>query len=321
MYHASSAKIYHPVSTLDVLTIVTGHPNLDQMGDLRYLSEPLSRGNWQFRPLSPEEIRNLIKKHRRLFFAAPGGPIVRLPAETIRVRGGDGIVRERRTGTISEAYVDHVLRQQGQGKTIFERVVIGIKEIRNNHGQHLAQPHGTIIPLTLFTHLKAKEMGLTAAMESAAARSILSRVLRESIPRQPLARRAIKTMTSPKKVGRSVAGHNLVVAPHPRLLAQIQRTGVPVDKAMETAARQAMERMERKRGAKITAVCSTHLYDSTGVRPHLHIRMSAYDSTGKYIRLFDRKTGGSGGNRCLLQPEIEREIRKTIERWEQRGRD
>jgi hypothetical protein len=75
--------------------------------------------------------------------------------------------------------------------------------------------------------------------------------------------------------------------------------------------------MERKRGAQIIAVCSTHLQDSSGIRPHLHLRMSAYDSAGKYISLFNRKNGSSSGGRCVMQAEIERETIRTIERWDQ----
>jgi hypothetical protein len=209
---------------------------------------------------------------------------------------------------------------QRHGKMICERVVIGIKPLVHDHGFKLARPRGTVAPLSWTAQLRAQEMGWTASVPAAVGRPILSRVLRDSIRPHLLIHRAVKTMTGGKKVGRAIAAHNLVVAPSPAILAQIKRAGQSVDKILETAARRALEKMERKIGGRITAMASTHLQDSTGIRPHLHVRLSAYDSNGKYIRLFDR-AGGSGGGRCILQPEIERQIRTIIERWEPRKRD
>jgi hypothetical protein len=132
-------------------------------------------------------------------------------------------------------------------------------------------------------------------------------------------------MTGGAKKGKTIAGHNLVLAPHPLLLERIRAAGQPVDTIMEIAARRALEKLERKIGAKIVAVAATHIQDSDSIRPHLHIRATAYDSLGRYIKLFDRKVGGAGaaggGGRCLLQPEVERQIVKIIERWNPRERD
>ena len=201
---------------------------------------------------------------------------------------------------------------------------MGIKPLEHDHGFNLARPRGFIVPLTWTAQLRAQEMGWTASAPAAAGASILAGLIRNSIRPHPLLHRTVKTMTGGKKVGRAVAAHNLVVAPSPAILAQIKRAGQPVDLILETAARRAIEKIERKIGGKITAVVSTHLQDSTNARPHLHVRMSAYDSNGKYIRLFDRAggSGGSGGGgRCILQPEIERQVRTMIERWEPRKRD
>jgi hypothetical protein len=308
-----------------IITKVTGHVATAALaGDLRYLDETSSRGDWQFQLLTAEEISDLIGKNRKLFIADPGGPIIRIPAEILPSLDRNGVMHGRATGTISSAYAARMAGLRTMGKKIYERVVIGIKPLENDHGFHLARPRGTVAPLTWTAQLRAQEMGWTASAPTAAGRPILSHVLRDSIRPNLLVRRTVKTMTGGKKVGRAVAAHNLVVAPSLAILAQIKRAGQPVDQLLETAARRALEKMERKIGGKITAVASTHLQDSTGIRPHLHVRLSAYDSNGKYIRLFDRAGGGgggSGGGRCILQPEIERQIRTMIERWEPRKRD
>jgi hypothetical protein len=302
-----------------VITKLTGHPF--DADDLRYLDERQSRGNWQFRRLGELEITQLVGKNRRIFISDTGGAIIRLAPETHRVRGKDGILRERKTGKISEAYADHLLALQAQGKQVYERVVVGVKELTDDHGYVLAHERGTLMPATWTTRIRAQELNWNPALKPPAAMQILARVIRESIKPHMLIRRAVKTITSRKKVGRTIVSHNLVIAPHPRLLAQIRRAGQPIDAMLEVAARRALEKMEHKIGGKIVAVCSTHLEDSTTVRPHLHVRMSAYTTNGKYISLFDRKAGGAGGNRCLLQPEVERQVRTMIERWEPRGRN
>ena len=113
-----------------------------------------------------------------------------------------------------------------------------------------------------------------------------------------------------------VYAHNIVVAPHPSVLQMIKENGIPVDTVLELAARRSIEVLERKVGAKIFAIAGVHLEDSSSVRPHLHIRMAAYDSKGRYIGLFDRKKGSRGGNRMCLQEEIERQIIRQISRRE-----
>ncbi len=303
-----------------VITKVTGHiSDIRLAGDFRYLNETIARGNWQFVPLTPDEIRNLIGKHRRLFTAEYGGPIIRFPAEIVLVRGRNGVMRQSRTGKISPEYVAQLERLQG--KRIYQRIVTGVKDVNPNHGHTLAQPHGTIVPLTWHTRLRAEEKGWKTTAPAAAGTPILSKVLRDNIRLHAPARRAVKTMTSAKKVGRNIVAHNLTVAPHPRILAAIRAAGQPIDKVLELAARRALERIERKIGGQITAVASTHLQDSATVRPHLHIRMAARASNGKYIGLFNRRTGGSGGGRCILQDAVEREVRNIIERDQPRGRD
>jgi len=249
--------------------------------------------------------------------ARPGDKITRVPAQIIQVRSTDGIVRERKTGTLSEEYLAHLDELEAQGYQIYQRIVTGTKILQHDHGCVLDRPRGTIVPATWTAQVRAQELGWAAAMPAPAGMPILARVIRDSIRPHKLVRRTVKTMTGKKKTVQTIAGHNLVIAPSPAILAQIKRAGQPVDKVLEVIARHALERMERKRGAQIVAVCSTHLQNSSGIQPHLHIRMSAYDSKGKYINLFDRKDGGSGGGRCIMQEDIEREMRRTIERWDQ----
>ena len=309
---------------ISAIAIVTGHTStIDQATDLRYPSEIEAHDNWIFSLLTATERQQLEGKHRRIFAAKPKGKITRVPAQRIPVRDADGVLRERGTGTITKEYLADLDAMEAQGYNIYQRVVVGKKVLVDNHGYNLSAPRGTINPSTLATRLHAQELGWSPSLSPKAGRLILSRVMRESIRGNRLHRHAVKTITSTKKVGKPITAHNLVLAPAPYLLERIRHSGQCVDTVMEIAARRALEKLERKIKAKITAVCSTHLQDSSGVRPHLHIRMSAYDSLGRYIKLFDRKGGGGGGGsgargsgRCLLQPEMERQIIKIVERWE-----
>jgi hypothetical protein len=294
---------------------VTGHlVNAQQAGKLPYLSEIFARGCWGDDLMTASERHQLLGKNRCMYAARPDEPLARVPAQIIRVTGADGVVREKGTGTMTPEYLAHLDELEAQGYQIYQRIVVGAQVLRDDHGYVLRKPRGTIVPVTWSTQLHAAEMWWTLAMPVPVGMAILARVLRETIRSHAPSRRAVKTMTSAGKVGRNIVAHNLVIAPHPNVLAKIKAAGQPVDQILETIARHAIERMERKRGAKITAVASTHLQDSTGIRPHLHIRMVSRDSRGKYISLFDRKAGGSGGGRCVLQDDIEREIIRTIER-------
>lgn len=302
---------------ISALMKATGHPaTLDQLADLRYPSGLNARDLWGVSELTAAQIEELIGKTRCIHASDPGGEFARVPAEIT----SDG----KRTGRISPAYAAHLLEMQRQGKIIAQRIVLGATERRDDHGFRLAHERGTVVPLTLQARLHAQELGWNDSLSVEAGRLVLSRMLRATLRGQRLTRRAVKSITSPKKTGRTIAGHNLVLAPHPKLLERIRAAGQCVDTIMEIAARRALEKLERKIGAKITAVAATHLQDSSGIRPHLHIRMSAYDSNGKYIKLFDRKGGsggaGGGGGRCILQPEVERQVQKIIERWEPRSR-
>jgi len=302
------------MSTPHVITKATGHvTSVHRAADLRYMSEVESRGRWGFRELTAPEIKALVGKNRRIFVAEPSGKIERLPAEVCS--------NGKRTGAISADYAEQMERLPAEGKTLFERVVLGQVELRDDHGYTLARERGAVVPLTWAARVSAQELGWQESLSASAGRPFLSRLMRDSIRGNRLTRRAVKSMTGDEKMGKTIAAHNLTVAPHPRLLEKIRRAGQPVDTILETAARRAVEKMERSIGAKIVAVCSTHLQDSSGVRPHLHIRMVSHDSAGKYIALFNRKGGGSGGGRCLLQPEVEKQIEKIIERWEPRGRN
>jgi hypothetical protein len=299
---------------------VTGHgETIAQVTDYRYLSAN-ARDRWGISPLTSDGIKALEGKTRCIYGADPGGEFERVPAE-IDIDG-------KGTGLISPAYVARLLEMQSQGKIIAQRIVLGPMELCDDHGFTLAHERSLVVPLTLEARLRAQELSWNEALPAAAGRLILSRMMREAIKPHVLIRRAVKGMTGGKKKGKTIAGHNLVLAPHPRLLQRIRAAGQCVDTIMEIAARRAIEKMERRIGAKIVAVAATHIEDSSGVRPHLHIRMSAYATDGKYIPLFDRKGGGGGsgaagggGGRCLLQPEVERQIVKIIERWEPRERN
>ena len=283
--------------------------------DLRYVSGLDARDAWGNSVLTSDDITGLIGKTRCIYAADPGGEFTRVPAETIDGKG---------TGRISAAYAARLLQMQSQGKIIAQRIVLGPTERRDDHGFALAHERGTVVPVTLAARLHAQELGWSESLSVKEGRLILSRLLRENIRGQQLRRHAVKTMTSSKKVGRSIAVHNLVLAPHPLLLARIRATSQPVDIIMEVAARRALEKLERKIGAKITAVAATHLQDSTGIRPHLHVRMCANDSLGRYIKLFNRSAAGAaggGGGRCILQDEVERQVSRIIERWEPRERN
>lgn len=300
-----------------IITKVTGHVgSMARAGDLRYLSEIISRGHWHFSLVKPEQVRELIGKNRCIYAADPNGLILRVAPETLPAS-------HNHTGTISQAYAAQLEEMQAQGKQIYQRVrvVTDAEKLQEATIYPLGREHGAVAPLSWKAQVSAQEMGWTAALPAAAGRPILSRMLRDSIKSHHSSRRAVKTMTGSKKVAREIVAHNLVVAPHPRVLAQIRRAGLAVDHVLEAAARRVIEKMERKRRAQIIAVCSTHMLDSSGVRPHLHIRMDAHDSAGKYIRLFGGKGGGGGGGRCILQDDIERQILKTIERERSRERD
>jgi hypothetical protein len=303
-----------------VIVKVTGHiEKIAQAGDLRYLDERQARGNWQFVPLAG--INEVIGKKRKLFMADPGGPIVRIPAEIISTVDRHGVMRSCGTGIISAAHAAGLEQLRVQGKTLFQRIVVGIQELRHDHGYVLARPRGTIVPLTWTTQLQAAERGWTPTMPAPAGMTILGDLVRDTIRSNGSTRRAVKTMTSSKKVGRDVVAHSLVVAPNLGVLDAIRRAGQPVDIVLETAARRVLEKMERQRGAKIVAVASTHLQDSTRFRPHLHIRVCVCDSKGEPIAVFNNKTGGSGGGPCILQDDIERHILRTIERDRPRERN
>lgn len=298
----------------------SGHPEtVAYLADLRYPSGLNARDFWGFSKLTSAQIEGLIGKPRCIFAADPGEDFERVPAEI----GMDG----KGTGRISSAYAARLVEMQAQGKIIAQRIVLGSTERRDDHGYPLAHERGTVVPVTLEARLHAQELGWNETLPVEAGRLLLSRMLRESIRPHVLTRRAVKGMTGGKKKGKTIAGHNLVLAPAPHLLQRIRAAGQCVDTVMEIAARRSLEKLERQIGAKITAVAATHIEDSSGVRPHLHIRMSAYDSNGNYISLFSRKGGGGGsgaaggGGRCLLQPEVERQIVKIIERWNPRERD
>lgn len=303
---------------ISALMKASGHPEtVGYLADLRYPSGLHARDCWGFDELTDAQIEELIGKTRCIYATDPGGEFERVPAE-IDIHG-------KGTGIISAAYAAQLMQMQSQGKIIAQRIVLGSIERRDDHGFALTHERGTVVPLTLAARLHAQELGWNDALTVEAGRQVLSRMLRESLRGQRLHRHAVKTMTGGAKKGKTIAGHNLVLAPHPRLLERIRAAGQPVDTIMEIAARRALEKMERRIGAKIIAVAATHLQDSSGIRPHLHIRMSGYDSLGRYIKLFDRKGGGGGSGargsgRCLLQPEVERQVEKIIERWEPRSR-
>jgi hypothetical protein len=120
--------------------------------------------------------------------------------------------------------------------------------------------------------------------------------------------------------GKPVYAHNLVVAPSPSLLRRIFAQKLPVDDVLERAARRGIEQLERRIKGKIYAFAGLHMEGASSVRPHLHVRLIAYDSNGKYVPLFDRKAGSRKGGRVIFQHEVERQIKRFIERTELRER-
>src|SRR5260221_1293387 len=182
-----------------VITKATGHVATTALaGDLRYLDETISRGNWEFKPLTPEQVRELIGKNRRLFASDEGGTIIRIPAEILPKLDRHGVMRGCKTGTISPAYAARLEEMQRQGKQLYHRIVTGVKALDPDHGFTLARKHGTVVPLTWTAQFKAQEMQWTAALPAAAGRPILSRMLREATRNHAPSRRAVRTMTSDK---------------------------------------------------------------------------------------------------------------------------
>jgi hypothetical protein len=225
------------LSELFALTKVTGHPeSVAALGDLDYMSEPTSRGNWQFDLLTATERHQLLGKSRRIFAARPDGKITRVPAATVQIRGADGITRQRRTGTISEFYLAHLDELEAQGFQLYQRIVVGIKSLVHDHGYHLARPRGIILPLTWKAQVLAQELEWTADLPTRAGMSILGRVLRDSARPHVLVKHTVKTMTGKGKVARTIAGHNLVVAPSPTVLARIRTAGLPANRQSVSAA-------------------------------------------------------------------------------------
>lgn len=290
-------------------------------GDGRYLSESTARADLQFVPITGSDLKGMVGHPWRVFQAAASGKIVRRAPEVVGQRKGRAGASPIHSGIISEAYARLLKADQAAGIKFFVRKFMGVKALAPEQPYLLTFNRGEVRPLTYMAKVAAGEMGWLDDLSLKQKLSICGKVIRSAVRKQPLSRRTIKTSAGLRKASHTVAAHNLVFAPSPHVLSEVRTEKLPIDRLMETAARRALEQYERENGVRLTAICSTHLQASTGFRPHLHIRLVAYDSAGKYVPVFDRLKGNAKGNRCRFEEEMRRQFERGIERERSRGRE
>jgi hypothetical protein len=291
-------------------TMTTAH----RAGDGRYLSELLARADRQFEAITVPDVDAMIGHAWRIFQATAEGKMVQRSPEVVGQRQGRAGAIPIHSGIISPGYAAVLTADIDSGACLFVRKIVGIKALALETPFYHKFPRGDVRPLTYTAKLTALEFRWTDELSQAEKLSICGKVVRAALRHQPLRRQTVKTAAGIRKTAQTVAAHNLVLCPSPIVLAELRTKSLPVDLVMEVAARRALERYERKKGVKLTAICSTHLEDSTGFRPHLHIRLVAYDSNGKYVPIFDRACGQTGGNRCIFEEEMQRQFDREIER-------
>jgi hypothetical protein len=291
-------------------TMITIH----RAGDERYLSELLARAERRFDPIMEPDIDAMIGQPWMVFHALPTGKMLRRPPEIVGHRSSRTGTIPIHSGIISTAYAESLKADLAAGVRLCVRKIIGVKTLAPTTPYRLGFNRGEVRPLTYAAKLAAAEFGWADQLSQSKKLGICGKVVRAALRRQPLRRQTIKTAAGIRKTAETVAAHNLVFCPSPLVLADLQASKFPVDVLMETAARRALEQYERKKGVKLIAVCSTHLEDSQGFRPHLHIRLVAYDSAGNYVPVFDRSKGHAGGNRCIFEAEMRRQFERGIER-------
>jgi hypothetical protein len=284
--------------------ITTAH----RAGDPRYLSALYAREVRGFEPIT--NIDGMIGQPWRIFYPGVDEKMIQREPEIIGWDNGIAI----HSGIISPNYAALIKGEMAQGKDFFVYKYVGLKAPASESPFHLQFPLGDVRPLMHGAKVRALELGWNEQLSLTEKLRICGKLIRDALRGQPLRRQAIKTASGARKAGQTIAAHNLVFCPNPTVLRDIQARKLPVDLMMEVAARRALEQYERKKGVKLTAICATHLEDSTGFRPHLHIRLVAYDSTGKYVPIFDRACGQAGGNRCVFEEEMQRQFQREIDR-------
>ena len=264
-----------------VIVKVTGHVGTAKLaGDLVSWMK-LSRGNWQDEPLTLEQVPRPHREKPPHLCRHPDGPILRVPAEIQPQIDRHGVMRGQATGKISPQYAYHLQQLQTQGNSRYQKVVIGVRPLNPTHGFNLAQPRGTVVPLSSGHSIKSSGASLESDHAYRRGPEAFGQSPARPCPVAPAGSPRSEIHDRPDKVGRDSFAHNLAVAPHPRLLEQIRRAGQQVEQVMEAAARRVLEKIERRRTGKIIAVCSTHLQGRDNIRPHLHIRVAARDTAGK----------------------------------------
>jgi hypothetical protein len=297
------------------LLITTGTlTSIHRAGDLAYFSETRERSDYHFEPIIDcAQVDALIGNAWQVYQETLSGRVIRRAAEVIEIRQAASGRTLIRSGIVSYKYAVGLKDDLQQGKKLFIRKFGGVKQLNLAPPYRIQNPRGDIRPLTYAAKLRALELGWSELLSLSERMRICGKVIRWKLRQQPLRRQAVKSAQG-LRAGQTVAAHNLVFCPAPAVLRDVHARGLPVDAILETAARRALETYERKSGVKLFAVCSTHLEDSQGFRPHLHVRLVAYDSSGKYVPLFDRKNGYSGGNRCIFEHEMVRQFEREIER-------
>lgn len=284
--------------------------------DFRYPSETEPYCASAFVDLSERDVSALKNRPAQIFVRTNGGKLVRIEPESIRRQDGEGKSKLVRTGIISDAYAAKLIDQIKAGNQLVVRRFQPKGKLKAETGFVTRRTRGDVFPVTYLARLECNKAGLNDGQSIRDKIKICGQVMRGFLKQvRPIARR-VKRGIGSERATVSVWAHNVVIAPHPSVLEQIRRQGLPVDDVLELAARRAVEQLERKTGAKIIAFGGVHLEDSTTVRPHLHLRLAAYNTDGRYIALFDRKQGSRAGNRVVFQDEIERQILRQIERRE-----
>lgn len=291
-------------------TMTTAH----RAGDGRYLSELLARADRQFEAVTTSDVDTMIGHAWRIFYAAADGKMVQRRPEVVGQRQSRAGTIPIYSGIISTGYAAALKTDIASGTRLFVRKIVGVKALTPESPFHLQFVRGEVRPLTYAAKVRASELGWDDRLSLPEKLSICGKIVRAALHHQLLRRRTVKTAVGIRKTAQTVAAHNLVLCPSPIVLTDMRAKSLPVDLVMEVAARRALEQYERKKGVKLTAICSTHLEDSIGFRPHLHIRLVAYDSNGKYVPIFDRACGQTGGNRCIFEEEMQRQFDREIER-------
>ena len=292
-------------------TVTTAH----RAGDGRYLCEISARADRQLVPITTTtDVDALVGHPWWIFERTPDEKITRKAPEIVNWRQGTAGPIPIHSGIISPEYAARLKTEMVEGKHFFVRKIVGVKTINPASPYRLEYPRGDVRPLTYSTKIRSRELGWTDDLSQAGKIAICGKVIRSALRGQPLRRQTIKTAAGIRKTAPTVAAHNLVFCPNPTALRDIEFRQLPVDLVMEVAARRTLEKFERRNGVTLTAICSTHLEDSSGYRPHLHIRLVAYGSSGKYVPIFDRAYGHAGGNRCVFEQEMQRQFDREIER-------